>query len=181
MSGVPPSAVKKRDLKPDVTEDQAHKLTANSIVQFVNQIVFKQPASLDIASSTKVIQPLVDALVMEGSYQTKPPCYNTLLVNPESLTCQHGAPWHNQYTQRIMGGDLPGTNMQLKNDDNFHQVQSINPVHLSEIDTDCTKTSVNCIMNTITVSENIYGQLDKLDTGYYAVAASEMKTKISSR
>lgn len=36
-------------------------------------------------------------------------------------------------------------------------------------------------MHTITVSENIYGQMDKLDTGYYAVAASEMKTKISSR
>jgi len=52
---------------------------------------------------------------------------------------------------------------------------------LSEIDTDCTATSVNCVLNTITVSENIYGQLDKMDTGYYAIAASEMKTKISSR
>lgn len=36
MSGVPPSAVKKRDLKPDVTEDVAHKEVAGSIVSFVD-------------------------------------------------------------------------------------------------------------------------------------------------
>ena len=36
-------------------------------------------------------------------------------------------------------------------------------------------------MNTITVSENLYEKLDTLDTGYYPIAASEMKTKISSR
>ena len=81
----------------------------------------------------------------------------------------------------MMGGSLPGKGMTIVNDDNFHQVQSVAPVHLSEIDNDCTSTSVYCVMHTITVSENIYGQMDKLDTGYYAVAASEMKTKISSR
>ena len=80
-----------------------------------------------------------------------------------------------------MGGDLPGKKMSLVNDDNFHRVQSVAPVHLSEIDSDCTADSKNCVMKTVTVSENIYGQLDKMDTGYYAVAASEMKTKISSR
>ena len=36
-------------------------------------------------------------------------------------------------------------------------------------------------MNTITVSENLFEKLDTLDTGYYPIAASEMKTKISSR
>jgi hypothetical protein len=56
-----------------------------------------------------------------------------------------------------MGGTLPGTNMSIQNDDNFHEVQSVNPIHLSEIDTDCTTTSKNCVMKTITVSENIYG------------------------
>ena len=71
--------------------------------------------------------------------------------------------------------------MSILNDDNFHEVQSVNPIHLAEIDSDCTTTSKNCVMKTITVSENIYGQLDKMDTGYYAVAASEMKTKLSSR
>ncbi len=40
MSGVPPSAVKDRDLKPDVTETQAHFLTAQAMTQFIDQIVF---------------------------------------------------------------------------------------------------------------------------------------------
>jgi hypothetical protein len=181
MSGKPPFAVRNRDLKPDVSEDKAHQETASNMVQFINQIVFDKKETLDIKSSTKVIQPLVDALVLEGNYQTKPPCYNTLLVNPTDPTCQHGAPWHVENTQRIMGGDLSGHNMKIVNDDNFHRVDSVNPVHLPEVDSSCAQGAWNCNINSLTVSENIYGQLDKMDTGYYAVAASEMKTKISSR
>jgi hypothetical protein len=181
MSGKPPSTVSKRDLKPDITEDDAHELTATAMVEFINQIIFGKKQSLDIKSSTKVITPLVDALVLEGNYQTKPPCFDSDLINAYDVTCLHGSPWHDQHTQIIMGGDLPGKKMSLVNDDNFHRVQSVAPVHLSEIDSDCTADSKNCVIKTVTVSENIYGQLDKMDTGYYAVAASEMKTKISSR
>lgn len=68
MSGVPPSTVAKRDLKPDVSEEIAHSLTANSIVDFIDQIVFYHPASLNIDSSAEVLQPLIDAMVMEGNY-----------------------------------------------------------------------------------------------------------------
>jgi hypothetical protein len=81
MSGKPPSAVANRDLKPDVTEDAAHKSVAAATVEFIEQIIFGHKSSLDIATSTKVVQPLIDAMVMEGSYQMKPPCYNTELVN----------------------------------------------------------------------------------------------------
>jgi len=38
-----------------------------------------------------------------------------------------------------------------------------------------------CVLKTVTISENKYDFLDKLDTGYYANAASEIKTKITSR
>jgi len=181
MTGTPPKAVKKRDLKPDVTEDKAHQETATAMVSFMDQIIFGKRQTLDIKTSTKVVQPLVDAIVMEGSFQLKPPCFDSDLVNHPSAKCAHGSPWHNEYTQRIMGGNLPGHNMKITNDDNFHRVQSVTPIHLSEIDHDCAVDSRGCTMETITVSENIYGQLDKLDTGYYQVAASEMKTKISSR
>ncbi len=119
---------------------------------------------------------------LEGSYQLKKPCYGHDLVNPTNdPTCLHGAPWHVQHTQRIMGGQLPGKNTTMQNDDNFHQVQSVNPVHLSEIDHDCDASDTPCVLKTLTVSENIYGNLDALDTGYYPIAASEMKVKISSR
>lgn len=106
------------------------------------------------------MKPLVDALILEGNYQTKPPCYNTNLINPDDVTCLHGAPWHVQNTQRLMGGTLPGKAMTIVNNDNFHRVDSVNPVHLPEVDTSCNTTVSGCKLNTITVSENIYGQLD---------------------
>lgn len=36
MSGTPPSTVKDRDLKPDVTEDAAHKSVATATVEFID-------------------------------------------------------------------------------------------------------------------------------------------------
>jgi hypothetical protein len=82
-----------------------------------------------------------------------------------------------------MGGKLSGK-VTVVNDDNFHRVDSVTPVHLPEVDSQCDTSTWSwskCEINTITVSQNIYGNLDKFDTGYYPIAASEMKTKISSR
>jgi len=36
MSGNPPKAVKKRDLKPDISETDAHLKIADSIVSFID-------------------------------------------------------------------------------------------------------------------------------------------------
>jgi hypothetical protein len=80
-----------------------------------------------------------------------------------------------------MGGNLPGTKMSVDNDDNHHEVQDTNPIHLPEIDTSCASDSKGCTIKTITVSEAIYGTLDSADTGYYPVSASEIKTKLTSR
>ena len=64
-----------------------------------------------------------------------------------------------------MGGDLPGVNMTINSNDNFHPVQEVNPVHLAEIDSECAVDSVNCTIQMITVTENHYEDYDKLDTG----------------
>ena len=55
------------------------------------------------------------------------------------------------------------------------------PVHLSEIDSDCTAQTTPCELKTITVTENHYKYFDHGDTGFYPIAATEMKTKLSSR
>ena len=81
-----------------------------------------------------------------------------------------------------MGGSFDNTNIKVVNDDNFHRVQSIAPVHLPSVTTTCDKSvTETCELKTITVSENLYEKLDLLDTGYYPVAATEIKTKLSSR
>ena len=80
-----------------------------------------------------------------------------------------------------MGGQLPGKNSTMLNDDNFHQSSGCDHRQRRKIDHDCDASDTPCVLKTLTVSENIYGNLDALDTGYYPIAASEMKTKISSR
>ena len=151
------------------------------MVSFIGQIIFYQAPSYDLAGSTEVIQYIVEAMELEGNYKLKPACYNIELVNPEDPTCLHGAPWNAQYSQRIMGGELPGNNNTLVNNDNFHRVYSIMPVHLPEVDTTCTKQDTGCQLETITVTENHYELLNHMDTGFYPVGAWEMKSKMSSR
>jgi len=125
---------------------------------------------------------MLEAMEMEGFYGMKPPCYNSLLVNPQDITCQHGSPWHEQYSQRIMAGEFPNKKTHIHTDDNFHRVQSVTPIHLAQYNNTCPATGGSkCTLESITVSENIYGNLDKLDTGYYPISASEMKTKMMSR
>ncbi len=152
------------------------------MVSFIGQVTTKT-FNFSETSTQKIVKPLLDAMKLEGSYQLKPPCYDHDLVNrKDDPTCGHGAPWNNKYSQMIMGGDLGNPFIQVANDDNFHLVQTINPVHLPEVDTTCDPSvKTTCLLNTITVSECHYDFLDKFDTGYYPISASEIKTKISSR
>lgn len=85
-------------------------------------------------------------------------------------------------TQITMGGTFANSHISVVNDDNFHRVQSIDPVHLPSVETTCDKnTKTDCVLKSITVSENKYDFLDELDTGFYPVSASEIKTKLNSR
>lgn len=54
-------------------------------------------------------------------------------------------------------------------------------MHLSEVDSSCAKDSHDCSIQVITVTENHYEDYDKMDTGAHPQAASEMKSKMSSR
>jgi len=182
MSGKPPKAVAERDLVMDVSESEAHQMVATVMVQFMDQIIMGNRPTINTTSTANIVAPLIEAMELEGFYNLKQPCYAHDLVGPtDDPTCQHGATWHDVVTQRVMGGAL-NSKVTLVNDDNFHRVQTINPVHLPIVNTSCNAKPVTpCVIKSITVSENIYGTLDTLDTGYYPIAASEMKTKICSR
>jgi hypothetical protein len=51
LSGEPPINVRERDLKPDVTLEMAHELTAQAMVEFFDQIITGNKPSVDIAAS----------------------------------------------------------------------------------------------------------------------------------
>lgn len=182
LSGPVPINVRNKDLVPDVTLEDAHNMTATSMVAFFDQIISGHKPSLDIKSSYDVLKPMVDALEYEGYYYSKPACNNKpYLINPDDVTCLHGSPWNAANSQIQMGGELPNSTMKINSNDNFHDVEETNPVHLSEIDTKCAADSKNCTVEIVTVTQNYYGDFDKMDTGYHPQAASEMKSKMSSR
>jgi len=120
---------------------------------------------------------------LESSYALKPPCYGRDLIDKTTdPTCLHGSEFNRKYTQSIMGGKFGNPYISIVNDDNFHRVEAVKPVHLPEIDSTCAAdVSKPCRLNTVTISQNHYQFLDKVDTGYYPISAHEIKTKISSR
>lgn len=161
MTGEAPSAVKKRDLVPDMDAATARKSFGAAVVSFIDKVV-RQDFSQDVTSNTAtVLKGLLEGIEMEGSYQLKPPCYGHETENPFVPTCYHGNPWTNLVSQPTMGGTFSNAHIKVANDDNFHRVQSIEPVHLPSITTTCDKsTTADCQLKTITVSENKYDFLD---------------------
>lgn len=151
MSGSPPHAVKKRDLVMDVTEEKAHEMAAEAMVDFFSQIILGKKPQLNFKDTKNILSPIKEAMTLEGFYGMKPPCYGHDQVNPiDDPTCWHGAAWHDQVTQIEMGGDT-GKKVTLRNDDNFHRVDTVDPVHLPHITNTCDGSS-KCVIETRTVS-----------------------------
>lgn len=182
MTGDAPKAVKKRDLIPDVDDETAREKFGGAVVDFIGQVNTSNFSKAYKSDTSTVLSGLIEGIEMESSYQLKPPCYGHETENPTLPTCFKGNNWTNEYTQKMMGGDFDNNKISVSNDDNFHRVQSVAPVHLPTITTDCDKkTKSACAIETSTITENLYEKLDSLDTGYYPIAATEMKTKINSR
>lgn len=78
-----------------------------------------------------------------------------------------------------MAGELED-GIRLENSDNYHRVYSVNPVHLPIIKNSCSN-GTECVLQTITVSQNVYATLDEEDTGLFPISASEIRSKLSSR
>lgn len=82
-----------------------------------------------VKDSHDIFSPLIDAMVLEGSYNIKEPCYDKNLVNPYVKTCLHGSKWSEQ-AQFLMAGNITDKNAAITTDDNFHRVYTVDPVHL---------------------------------------------------
>ena len=50
-----------------------------------------------------MLEPLVEAMHMEGYYQMKPACYDSPEINPDVPYCFQGSKFISNYTQDIMG------------------------------------------------------------------------------
>ena len=178
-SGDPPELVKLRDLKPEVSFDQAHKDIAMLVSAFLSVRLGDSSALPYISDAVQAtgtfVQPLVTAYELEGYYNFVSPCYLGL-----KGPCTLGSPW-SEHAQQIMGGLPVG---KVNDTDVFHPVYQINPVHLPHVlNTDnCSVPSSGCIVNMTTVSQNVYDTVENLvDAGFVPTSASEIRVKLKSR
>jgi len=149
----------KKDLKPEISEEDAHKAFAAQMVSFTEMIISDKVSKWSekkvhgVDSTQTLLDPMLEAMKMEGFYGMKEPCYESLLTNPEKLTCLHGAPWNAANSQRIMAGDLPNKHTTIHTDDNFHRVDSVNPIHLAQYNNTCSaEGKEKCTLESISVS-----------------------------
>lgn len=180
-SGEPPLFVKMNDLKPEISEEEAHQKITSIIAAFIDEN--SNTLQQTIMDTAQFLQPFIDSLILEGSYHLNSPCYDKVLVNRNVKDCSHGSPWLS-YAQNVMSGfsDYNIKNVNLITDDNFHRVWEINPVHLPTCNTTCSNNSgTPCDLYCITVTELNYEISDDLDTGFYPTTAYEIKSKINSR
>lgn len=177
-AGPPPPLVNQRDLKPEISIDDAHEILAGFISSFVavhmGDTRIGMMSIVDASHATSVFfNPIIAAYKMEGFYSFKPPCNS----NPPSPACTIGNPW-SENAQNIMGGLKTAS---LKDTDAFHPVYQINPVHLPHVNSNCTAPTSSCVIQTNTVTQNVYETLDSLDTGFISTSANEMRVKLKSR
>jgi hypothetical protein len=75
-------------------------------------------------------KPIVDSIIMEGSYHLRVPCYNISTINPDwPKACERGNLWTNE-ASKLMAGDYASDNVDIEFFDNFHRVDSMFPHHL---------------------------------------------------
>lgn len=119
----------------------------------------------------------------EGSYNLKKPCYTKELVGPfDPKNCTRGSLYVSSQ-QVTLAGDLTPFNKGLSTTDVFHRAGSETPRHMPIIDEKCfdDPTIQFCILQSVSVTENIYSIMDDINFGLLPNAAIEMQAKYLSR
>jgi hypothetical protein len=193
-SGEPSAFVKNNDLRAETSESTAHFYINKDITLFIRSIVTTDYGAVTglrdrVTGSTAVMQPIVDALLMESYQQFLPPCYcenkdeyGYLQYGtcPDTPTCYGGLKWTTEQAQKIMAGlkDPHVQGLQIVSTDSMHLVTEEQPsCHLPHIhgnpDNSANPGSngtpplcpspVGCTLNITTVTEQIYENGGELD------------------
>ena len=208
-SGDLPSNVRKNDLRAERSQVEGHQMIGEAVSDYLSYLFEKSSSAQQrVVSAVKktklILQPLVQALKMEGYHYLQPPCNSDYPTNP---TCQYpkypdksllppagppkplppndctcGSPWVEMAFPTV-AGDLDVT---LLVKDAFHDVSDVRPFHLPHIfdpkpGTACSGPSKECKINSTTVTMPIYDFKDAVDTGLWPITATELRTKFKSR
>ena len=120
------------------------------------------------------MEPLLDAFMLEGSYNYNPPCCQTK-KGVQKEDCTYGSLWSGR-SQQVMG-----SNVMISATDRFYPAASIFPEDpLPSIHNKCSGGET-CVLNVTTVSELIYSTDSSDDLAFYPQGAIEIRTKLMSR
>lgn len=145
-SGQIPSNVMKKDLIPEVSYEEAHSKIASDMVAFISGIYDAEWDALSkrVEETKSFVAPIVDALLLEGYHQFKPPCYCEepdeyggleYGTCPQMPGCTASSPW-TQIGQQIIAGepDSNGKGLKVSAKDSQHIVTEEDPsCHLPHI------------------------------------------------
>lgn len=160
-----PQFVTDNDLPSDLSQKDGYQHIGDLVANWVSSLLKRSNwQKRAISMSHVLLKGMLDAMELEGNYNLKPPCYSHQLIDPSSKTCTSGSPWIDQHAQLTMAGPL-ANHITLSNQDNFHRVYTVTPVHLPQVNNTCNEQSDKpCTLFTVTVSEAVYDE-DLLDTG----------------
>lgn len=202
-SGRPRFLVAANDLRSLIPEWEAHNQISNAIANWMVHTLLS--GTYDAHSSrhellriqdvaARVMQPMIDALLLEGSHHFKPACNELkagdkrLYRDPsadESLSrCWLGSPWSQLMQQELVKlpqeHQLPkGT--QVQSHDAFWKVYLVNPVHLPSVSNSTCQSGDACQVDVGTVTQATYQKIDFVDLGFKkGSAVTELRTKFAS-
>lgn len=196
-SGDIPSLVFKRDLRPEVSYDEAHKLIASDLVTFLevrllSSAVATKQLQQRLDATNTFVSPIIKGLQMEGYHNFRPPCLCPTDICDPMPNCTAFCPFTAQYSQQIMGSGLEG--LSVKNSDSFHDVWETEPtVHLPKVLNSCNAAEGNCVLETTTITQGVYHtgedleiwkkhfDVPEMDSGFLPITAVELRTKMTSR
>ena len=183
-----------RDLAPELSQGDATAAIADLVAGF------SRGETADVASTAAFVAPLVAGMVEEGSRALRDPCQSDYPTNPTCAypqwpdasllpragppdpvppaDCACGSPWVAGRAQAIMSGFASSglANASATTKDAFQDVSDVRPFHLPHIFNACGNESLDCVLETSTVSMPVYSL--RQDS---AVAVSEYRTKLKSR
>uniref|UniRef100_A0A7S4KNF5 Uncharacterized protein n=1 Tax=Paramoeba aestuarina TaxID=180227 RepID=A0A7S4KNF5_9EUKA len=185
------------DFVPEISYQEAHQEIGEVVSAWLSVQMEELGLGVDDKQASKVLEdwvartqtfldPLIAAFELESYYFFEVPCYlkypdsatngNSLCYQPEG-GCQCGNRW-TQNSVTLMAG-LPQVTIQ--NADAMHSVQQIPPPPFPAINNTCSSPNPLCVLETDTVTQNIYNANITTDDPLYPLGAIEMRTEMKSR
>lgn len=192
-SGPATGLVKQKDLKPEISDSEAHDAASTVIADFIDRLAKLPSAGSAVDHAVKAtgdfLQPLIDAYLLEGSKHFNAPAQ---IGGSQASQCQQGGCpssclWAPVAQSIIAGVDSSGgggayvTNISNQYVDCKSSPVSGEVFHLPNISNTTKTASGQTVLEMTTFSQGKWETLDAADTGYTYTSASELGTKMLSR